>query len=232
MQLFYAPDIAQNNELPAEEAGHVLRVLRLSIGDELHLTDGKGSFYKVRISDIQGKRCYVEILQVERQPAFSPVRLHIAVAPTKNMDRIEWFMEKSTEIGIDQVTCLLCRHSERKEIKTERLHKIAVSAMKQSQKAQLPEIVGMTPFKAFIEQPWEGAKFIAHCEEEDKTLLKQAYRPGENALVLIGPEGDFSPEEIALALQHGFVPVSLGESRLRTETAALVACHTIQLANQ
>lgn len=232
MQLFYAPDIAHNNELPVEEAGHVLRVLRLSIGDELHLTDGKGSFYTVRISDIQGKRCYVEVLREERQPAFSPVRLHIAVAPTKNMDRIEWFMEKSTEIGIDRVTCLLCRHSERKEIKTERLHKIAVSAMKQSQKAQLPEIVGMTAFKAFVAQPWEGAKFIAHCEEEDKRLLKQAYRPGENALVLIGPEGDFSPEEIALALQHGFVPVSLGESRLRTETAALVACHTIQLANQ
>ncbi|MDH6311735.1 16S rRNA (uracil1498-N3)-methyltransferase [Parabacteroides sp. PFB2-10] len=232
MPLFYAPDIAQNNELPAEEAGHLLRVLRAQIGDKLHITDGKGSFYNAKISDIQGKRCYVEVQEVTRPTPFSPVRLHIAVAPTKNMDRIEWFMEKSTEIGIDRVTCLLCRHSERKEIKTERLYKIAVSAMKQSQKAWMPEIVGMTPFKAFVEQPWEGLKFIAHCEEDDKTILKQACPPGENALILIGPEGDFSPEEIALALQNGFRPISLGESRLRTETAALVACHTIQLINQ
>lgn len=233
MQLFYAPDITLTNELPEEEAGHALRVLRMQVGDELFITDGKGCFYKAIVNHIQGKRCYVDLLATMPQPSFSPVRLHIAVAPTKNMERMEWFMEKATEIGIDKVTNLLCRYSERKEIKTARLQKIAVSAMKQSQKAWLPEITEMTPFKAFIEQPWEGRKFIAHCSEDGKKeLLKHACNPGENTLILIGPEGDFSAEEVAQALQKGFEPISLGESRLRTETAALVACHTIQLLNQ
>jgi len=148
------------------------------------------------------------------------------------MDRIEWFVEKATEIGIDSITCLNCRFSERKEIKPARLEKILVSAMKQSQKATLPILTGMTDFKTFVNQPFYGRKFIAHCEDGDKQLLKQIYKPGENALILIGPEGDFSPEEIALALQNGFEPISLGESRLRTETAALVACHTIHVLNQ
>ena len=145
---------------------------------------------------------------------------------------MEWFAEKATEIGIDAITCLNCRFSESREIKPARLEKILVSAMKQSQKATLPQLEGMTDFKSFVSQPFDGRKFIAHCEDGDKTLLKQTYRPGENALVLIGPEGDFSPEEIELALQQGFEPISLGESRLRTETAALVACHTIHVLNQ
>ena len=213
MQIFYTPDIAVNPELPEEEAGHCIRVLRLTEGDEILLTDGKGTFYKAAISRAHHKHCEVSILESWQQPALWNFHLH-------------------TEIGIDAITCLNCRFSERREIKPARLEKILVSAMKQSQKATLPQLEGMTDFKSFVSQPFDGRKFIAHCEDGDKTLLKQTYRPGENALVLIGPEGDFSPEEIELALQQGFEPISLGESRLRTETAALVACHTIHVLNQ
>ena len=232
MQIFYTPDIAVNPELPEEEAGHCIRVLRLTEGDEILLTDGKGTFYKAAISRAHNKHCEVSILESWQQPALWNFRLHIAVAPTKNMDRMEWFAEKATEIGIDAITCLNCRFSERREIKPARLEKILISAMKQSQKATLPQLEGMTDFKSFVSQPFDGRKFIAHCEDGDKTLLKQTYRPGENVLVLIGPEGDFSPEEIELALKKGFEPISLGDSRLRTETAALVACHTIHVLNQ
>lgn len=232
MQIFYTPDIALRAELPEEEAGHCIRVLRLTEGDKILLTDGKGMFYKAAISRAHPKHCEVDILESWQQPALWNFQLHIAVAPTKNMDRMEWFAEKATEIGIDAITCLNCRFSERKEVKPARLEKILVSAMKQSQKATLPVLTGMTDFRTFVTQPFDGRKFIAHCEEGDKKLLKQLYQPGENALVLIGPEGDFSPEEIELALKNGFLPISLGESRLRTETAALVACHTIHVLNQ
>ena len=232
MQIFYTPDIALRAELPEEEAGHCIRVLRLTEGDEILLTDGKGMFYKAAISRAHPKHCEVDILESWQQPALWNFQLHIAVAPTKNMDRMEWFAEKATEIGIDAITCLNCRFSERKEVKPARLEKILVSAMKQSQKATLPVLTGMTDFRTFVTQPFDGRTFIAHCEEGDKKLLKQLYQPGENALVLIGPEGDFSPEEIELALKNGFLPISLGESRLRTETAALVACHTIHVLNQ
>lgn len=231
MQLFYTPDIAVNAELPEEEAGHCIRVLRLSEGDEIRLTDGKGFFYRAAIRRAHPKHCEVEVLESWPQPALWPFRLHIAVAPTKNMDRMEWFAEKATEIGIDEITCLNCRFSERREIKTARLEKILVSAMKQSLKATLPRLTGMTDFKTFVGRPFDGRKFIAHCEEGEKASLKSSYRSGENALILIGPEGDFSPEEIALALAAGFEPISLGESRLRTETAALAACHTIHVLN-
>lgn len=187
MQIFYTPDIAVNPELPEEEAGHCIRVLRLTEGDEILLTDGKGAFYKAAISRAHHKHCEVSILESWQQPALWNFRLHIAVAPTKNMDRMEWFAEKATEIGIDAITCLNCRFSERREIKPARLEKILVSAMKQSQKATLPLLEGMTDFKSFVSQPFDGRKFIAHCEDGDKTLLKQTYRPGENALVLSGP---------------------------------------------
>lgn len=232
MQIFYTPDIAVNSELPEEEAGHCIRVLRLTEGDEILLTDGKGFFYKAAISRAHPKHCEVSILESWRQPALWNSRIHVAVAPTKNMDRMEWFAEKATEIGIDAITCLYCRFSERKEVKTSRLEKILISAMKQSQKATLPQLEGMTDFKTFVGRPFKGRKFIAHCEDGKKTLLKRAYHPGEDVLVLIGPEGDFSPEEIHLALENGFEPISLGESRLRTETAALVACHTIHVLNE
>lgn len=231
MQLFYTPDIAVTAELPEEEAGHCIRVLRLSEGDEIRLTDGKGFFYRAAIRRAHPKHCEVEVLESWQQPALWPFRVHIAVAPTKNMDRMEWFAEKATEIGIDEITCLNCRFSERREIKTARLEKILVSAMKQSLKATLPRLTGMTDFKTFVARPFDGRKFIAHCEEGEKINLKSCYRTGENALILIGPEGDFSPDEIALALAGGFEPISLGESRLRTETAALAACHTLHVLN-
>ena len=232
MQIFYTPEIAVNPELPEEEAGHCIRVLRLTEGDEILLTDGKGSFFKAAISRAHPKHCEVNILEQWEQPALWNFNLHIAVAPTKNMDRMEWFAEKATEIGINAITCLNCRFSERKVIKTERIAKILVSAIKQSLKARLPRLNEMTDFNRFISQPFEGRKFIAHCYEGEKPLLKDIVRKGEDALVLIGPEGDFSEEEVKKAIENGFEPISLGRSRLRTETAALVACHILNLQNQ
>ena len=232
MSLFYVPDIAERWELSEEEAAHALRVLRLSVGDELDITDGKGNLYKSVISSVAGKHCYVEAKETLPMPKGWNGNIHIAVAPTKNMDRIEWFAEKATEIGFDELTFLDCRFSERRVVKTERVEKILVSAMKQSLKPVLPTLNGMTPFDKFITQPFMGHKYIAHCYEGDKEPLMQALVPGEDALVLIGPEGDFSEEEVAKAIEAGFQPVSLGKSRLRTETAALVAAHTLNLFNQ
>ncbi|MDR1881052.1 MAG: 16S rRNA (uracil(1498)-N(3))-methyltransferase [Tannerellaceae bacterium] len=232
MYLFYAPDIAVHPCLPEEEARHALKTLRLGEGDGLALTDGRGVFYKAVIRRAGLRQpCEVAIVERWEQPALWDFYLHIAVAPPKNIDRMEWFCEKATEIGINAITCLLTRHSERREINAGRLEKISVSAMKQSHKATLPRLAGMADFRDFILQPFDGRKFIAHCEEGEKPLLRETYRRGENALVLIGPEGDFSPEEIALATAQGFEPVSLGKSRLRTETAALVACHTFHVLN-
>jgi 16S rRNA (uracil1498-N3)-methyltransferase len=232
MQLFYAPGIATLPELPEEEATHALRVLRLVEGNEIFITDGKGMIYKAVITRANPGHCGVTVLESYEQPPLWSSYLHIAMAPTKNMDRVEWFAEKATEIGIDAISFLQCRFSERREIKISRLEKILASAMKQSLKARLPELTGMTTFEAFAARPFEGRKFIAHCREGEKALLKNTYRAGQPALILIGPEGDFSPGEIERATANGYEPVSLGESRLRTETAALIACHTIRLLNQ
>lgn len=229
MRVFYTPDIAVSPELPEEEAGHCLRVLRLGVGDEVTLTDGKGNFYKAVISGATGKRCQVKVLETLPQRKGWNGRLHVAMAPTKNMDRTEWFAEKATEIGFDELTFLNCRYSERKVIKTERIEKILVSAVKQSLKADKPVLNGMTDFGKFIAGDFKGSKFICHCYEGEKPLLKDVIVPGEDALILIGPEGDFSEEEVAKAVAAGFRPVSLGKSRLRTETAALVAVHTLNL---
>lgn len=232
MHVFYTPDIATSCELPEEEAGHCLRVLRLTMGDEVMLTDGKGSFYKAVISAATGKRCQVKIVEELPQEKGWNGWLHVAMAPTKNMDRTEWFVEKATEIGFDELTFLNSRYSERKVIKTERVEKILVSAVKQSLKASKPVLHEMTDFNKFIAQDFKGQKFICHCNEGEKKLLKEVIVPGEDAVILIGPEGDFSEEEVAKALSCGFQPVSLGKSRLRTETAALVAVHTLNLFNQ
>ncbi|MGL4852391.1 MAG: 16S rRNA (uracil(1498)-N(3))-methyltransferase [Phocaeicola sp.] len=233
MHLFYTPDIATCSELPEEEAGHCLRVLRLSSGDQIRLTDGKGSFYDAVITTATNKRCQIEILQEDPQEKIWNGHLHLAIAPTKNMDRIEWFAEKATEIGFDELTFLQCRYSERKVLKEERIEKILVSAMKQSLKATKPILNSLIPFKTFINQEFSGQKFIAHCHDTGaKPLLKEILQPELDALVLIGPEGDFSEEEVQLALENGFQPISLGKARLRTETAALVACHTLNLFNQ
>ncbi len=223
MHVFYTPDIQTKPELPEEEAQHCVRVLRLSAGDEITLTDGKGNFYRAEITASTNKCCLVKVLETIPQEPLWSGHLHIAMAPTKNMDRNEWFAEKATEIGFNELTFLNCRFSERKVIKMERIEKIVVSAIKQSLKARLPKLNGMTDFDKFITQEFAGQKFIAHCYEGEKPLLKNVMKPGEDALVLIGPEGDFSEEEVAKAIEKGFQPISLGKSRLRTETAALVA---------
>jgi 16S rRNA (uracil1498-N3)-methyltransferase len=230
MTLFYAPDIALSPFLPEEESIHAARVLRLIKGDEITVTDGKGFFYRCTISQPHPKQCEVAITERRQHNPSWQAGIHIAVAPTKSMDRMEWFAEKATEIGIDAITCLQCRFSERREIKTARLEKILISAMKQSLKATLPALNGMTDFKTFVGQPRNGMKLIAHCEADAETqLLQHTCRAGEDVTILIGPEGDFSQDEIMFARQHGFIPVSLGKSRLRTETAAVVACHTIHI---
>ena len=232
MRLFYTPDIATSNELPPEEAAHALKVLRLQTGDSLTLTDGKGSFYQATISAATGKRCLVNVVEHIPRPSLWSGHLHIAVAPTKNMDRNEWLAEKATEIGVDELTFLCCHYSERKVMKSERIEKILISAMKQSLKARLPKLNTMVSFNDFVRHPRPGQKFIAHCHEGYKPMLKEILLPGGDATVLIGPEGDFSPEEVGVAETCGCQAVSLGCSRLRTETAALVACHLLQMANE
>jgi len=233
MHIFYTPDISgKTYTLDETESKHCIRVLRLSKGDEITLVDGRGGFFTAEIADPNPKRCKVNVVNSELNYGLRNFQVQVAIAPTKNIERLEWFLEKATEIGIDRVTPLLCQHSERKEIKNERLEKVMVSAMKQSLKAYLPKLVELTKFNEFIKQPFEGQKFIAHCEEQHRELLKNVMELSKNYLILIGPEGDFSPEEIELAIAFGFLSVSLGDSRLRTETAGVVACHTLNLLNE
>lgn len=232
MHIFYTPDIsATTYTLDEAESKHCARVLRLEKDDEIILVDGHGGFFTARISEPNPRRCVVNVVKSELNFGLRDFQVHVAIAPTKNIDRTEWFLEKATEIGINRVTPLLCRFSERKEIKHDRLEKVMVSAMKQSLKAYLPQLDELTKFSDFICRPFEGQKFIAHCDEQHRELLKNVVEPGGSYLILIGPEGDFSPEEIALAMEAGFAPVSLGDSRLRTETAGVVACHTLNLLN-
>lgn len=232
MALFYVPDIADSWELSDEEAAHALRVLRLAVGDALDVTDGRGNLYRTEVASIAGKHCYVKAVEPVVMPKNWNGTFHLAIAPTKNMDRIEWLAEKATEIGLDAITFLNCRFSERKVVKTERVERIVVSAMKQSLKYSKPVVDEMVDFKKFIATERPGAKFIAHCYDSERVLLKDVLVPGEDATVLIGPEGDFSPEEVELAVKAGYRPVSLGSSRLRTETAGLAACHTFILKNE
>lgn len=232
MHIFYTPEISGKSYILDEsESKHAVRVLRLEKGGEIILVDGRGGFFKAQISDPNPKRCTVTITQSESDFGRSDFQVHIAIAPTKNIERMEWFLEKATEIGIHRITPLLCRFSERREIKNDRLEKVMISAMKQSVKAYLPQLDPLTGFNSFIALPFEGQKFIAHCSDQFRTSLKEIIQPKQNYLILIGPEGDFSPEEIQLAVESGFQPVSLGNSRLRTETAGVVACHTFNLLN-
>ena len=233
MHLFYTPDLKDHiYALNETESKHCIRVLRLTTNDEIQLIDGKGGFFNAKIIDSNPKKCIVEITKTIKEYGKKNHYLHIAIAPTKNIDRIEWFLEKATEIGIDEITLLICEHSERKVIKPERLEKIIVSAVKQSIKAYKPKLNELTKYKDFISQKSDCVKYIAHCEENKKTLLKSSYKKETNTIILIGPEGDFSPEEIKLAKENKFTEISLGESRLRTETAGVVACHTINLINE
>lgn len=232
MIIFYCEDIETNPVLSEEDSAHAVRVLRHVEGDEVTVVDGKGRFYRCAITAAHPKHCGLQILAVDDERHW-PYSVELAIAPTKNLDRMEWWLEKATEMGLDRFTPLKCRYSERKELKTERMRKIAISAMKQSLKATLPEIDEMTDIKSFVQEPFDGQKFIAHCmKDEPRKLLTHEVRPGAAVRVLIGPEGDFSADEVALALSNGYVPVSLGEQRLRTETAALAAVHTVHVINE
>lgn len=236
MQLFYQPDIEESSSeiiFDKEESRHINKVLRKREGDLLQITNGNGYFFKAEIILSENKKCTAKILEVTREKSM-PYRLHLAVAPTKLNDRYEWFLEKATEIGISEITPIICDHSERKVIKPERYEKIIQSAMKQSLKANLPTLNAAIPYKQFIKEQAKttDSKYIAHCEEGNKASLKESAAKGENLLILIGPEGDFSREEIQFAIEHNFKPVSLGNSRLRTETAAIVAAHSIAFVNE
>ncbi len=244
--IFYGPEVSEGlYELPREESGHAVRVLRMKEGDQLTLTDGIGRFYRAHIALAANKNCVIQIDDIWEDHKLWQGDIHIAVAPTKNMDRMEWFAEKATEIGVDRISLLNCDCSERRVVKTERLEKIVVSAMKQSHKAFKPVVDEMTAFDRFIAECNADQRFIAHCHtpedfgDADKNIhltaenfLGDLLKPEGRAVVLIGPEGDFSAEEVRKAIDAGFQPVSLGKSRLRTETAALVAVHLMYLAKR
>jgi len=234
MNLFYSPNLLYNNILPEDESTHAVKVLRLKNGDEIDLIDGKGLYCKAKITLAHSKHCEFQIIEkifTEKNRTFS---LHIAIAPTKNIDRFEWFVEKSSEIGVDTITPLLCHFSQRKTLKTERLEKIIVAACKQSQNFYFPQIKELTNFETFLQQIGNDnvcQKYIAHCYQCEKPLLQSICLLATNTIILIGPEGDFSREEVLLAEKYGFVSVSLGSSRLRTETAGMISCAMVQFVN-
>lgn len=233
MQLFYLPKISGNSvTLNETESKHVVKVLRMQEGDQVKLIDGKGGVYKAEIADLHPKKCRLSILNVQKEDRRKNYWLHVAIAPTKNISRFEWFLEKVTEIGVDEITPLLSEHSERKLLKFERSEKILISAMKQSQKAFLPKLNELTSFNEFIQNTSEKQKFIAHCNNGEKNHLKNAIQKGNDMVILIGPEGDFSPEEVLEAKEKGFEEISLGGERLRTETAGVAACHIANLMNE
>jgi len=232
MALFYVPNLAAVHVLPEEESQHAVKVLRLQAGDGITVVDGVGGFYNASIINPHPKHCTFEITETVLEFGKRDYKLHIAIAPTKNIERLEWFIEKATEIGIDEITPVICRFSERKIVKEERLEKIIVSAAKQSLKAYFPKLNPLCTFDELLKNHQTSQKFIAHCYEEDKKLLQTEIQKSSDVLILIGPEGDFSKEEVQKAISLGFVPVSLGNSRLRTETAGVVACHTVAVLNQ
>jgi|TARA_R100000479_G_scaffold70100_3_gene33768 16S rRNA (uracil1498-N3)-methyltransferase len=235
MQLFYHPHSSETSKeitFDKEESRHIGKVLRKKEGDVLDITNGEGYFFKAELTLVTPKKCIAHILETKKEAPL-PYHLHIAIAPTKSNDRFETFLEKATEIGITEITPIICDHSERKTIKLERYEKIIQSAMKQSLKAYLPKLNEACTFKEFLQQSHEESlKCIAHCEETDKKSFKSVLEKQQSVLILIGPEGDFSTEEINLAKKNGFIPVTLGESRLRTETAAVVATHSVAFVNE
>lgn len=236
IRYFYVPDAAHVSELPDEEAVHAVRVLRMTAGDEMMLMDGEGTFYRAQVTMTSQKHCLYKILESLPQERQWQGRVHLAIAPTKLMDRIEWMTEKAVEVGIDELTFLDCQFSERRSLKLPRIEKIVVSAVKQSRKAYMPVLNEMEDFKAFVKCHPVGRRYIAHCYDEvERVNLFDELRKGsgdEDALVLIGPEGDFSIDEVRMAVEAGFVSVDLGKSRLRTETAGLSAVMMMQLAKQ
>lgn len=230
---FYAPDIEGCPVLPESDSGHCVRVLRMRSGDAVEVVDGRGHRYRCVIADAHPKRTLLEIVERVDQPPVWPFSLTVAVAPTKHIDRMEWLVEKLVEVGVNRIVPLLCRHSERREIKTPRLEAIAVAAMKQSLKATLPQIDPMTPLARFIGEATAGQRFVGYCDDAvERRLLAREIAPGSDVTILIGPEGDFSPEEIAAVVAAGYIPVTMGDNRLRTETAALVGATTVHVINQ
>jgi len=233
MQLFYNPTLTEKTTeftLDPEEGRHLLKVLRKKAGEQFYVTNGKGWLFKASLLNTDLKNATATIVSAEKKhPKMHS--LHLAVAPTKNIDRFEWFLEKATEIGVNEITPIICEHSERKVLKMDRLQKVVQSAMKQSLRTYLPILHEPAPFKDFMEKDHSGILFIAHCQEEEKLELKRRVAPDKKITILIGPEGDFSPSEIDLAYEKGFLSVSLGESRLRTETAAIYACTTVAVLN-
>ena len=233
MHVFYTPDITSDlYTLNEEESKHCSKVLRLNLGDTIHLIDGKGGLYEAEISGISKKN--VQLKVISKQLAFGKRNhhLHIAIAPTKNIDRLEWFLEKATEIGIDEITPLICDRSERKIVKEERLEKVITSAVKQSLTAYHPQLNPTISFAELMKQKTDAVKMIAHCMEGEKPFVQQVIVPHQSYLILIGPEGDFTPAELDAALQNGYKPVTLGTTRLRTETAALAACFEANYINR
>ena len=233
MQLFFNSEINNSTEhfqFSKDESRHIVKVLRKTVGHTVQITNGNGWLFDAVIEKADEKGCVVKISKALKCDARN-YKLHLAVAPTKSNDRYEWFLEKATEIGITSITPIICEHSERKVIKTARFEKIMQAAMKQSQQCYLPHIHAPIPFKAFVNQDHQGLLFIAHCENIEKNSLKSQLRPQKDITVLIGPEGDFSVKEIEMALRRNFIPVTLGETRLRTETAAIVACHSVAFTN-
>jgi len=233
MHIFYLPEATIGLvNLSEEESKHCVTVLRMKTGDIMRVTNGKGQLMDAILIEADPKNCIVSIDTVKDGADFWPFTLHIAISPTKNIERIEWFLEKVTEIGIDEISIFISQHSERKVVKYDRLEKIIVSAMKQSVKSRLPALHCLLHFEQMVKQDFQGSKYIAWIDDSAKITLTTDYKAGENVLILIGPEGDFSPEEVTLAIKHGFKPISLGSSRLRTETAGIVACLTVQIMNQ
>ena len=234
MQLFYNPTISEKDTsfvFDKEESKHIIKVLRKKESDILFVTNGLGFIFKTEIALASDSKCTVTILSFEKEEP-SKVQLHLAVAPTKMNERFEWFLEKATEIGIQEITPIICEHSERKVVKNDRFQKIIESAMKQSLHFYIPKLNEPITYKEFLKKDFKGQKIIAHCEETDKKSLKDALILNKNITLLIGPEGDFSTKEIQLALENNYIPVSLGKTRLRTETAAVVACHSVALLNE
>lgn len=233
MQLFYNPQLDSSVSqftFPEDESKHITKVLRKKEGDILNITNGKGYLFEVKIISANAKKCTAEILETTKRHG-TKHRLHMVVAPTKLNDRFEWFLEKATEIGVHEITPIICERSERKTIKIERMRKVVLSGMKQSLQTYLPKLNDAITFKEFIEKSSEGLRFIAHCEDEEKLDLKRRVAPDKDVTILIGPEGDFSSSEIDHAYEKGFLPISLGRNRLRTETAAIVACTVVTTIN-
>jgi 16S rRNA (uracil1498-N3)-methyltransferase len=233
MQLFYNSTLdrsASQFTFNEEESKHIIKVLRKKEGDTLHITNGNGYLFEARIISANHKRCLAQIEKTTKKHR-KMHWLHLVVAPTKMNDRFEWFLEKATEIGVNEITPIICENSERRVIKKERLEKVIQSAMKQSLQTFLPKLNDAISFQDYISKKHEGLLFIAHCEDQEKLELKRRVAPDKDITVLIGPEGDFSKKEIKAAHNHGFLPISLGRNRLRTETAAIVACTTVNMIN-